>query len=87
MDMKEQFLDLRGLDEVIKRIKEYISNNQTIIPYTSYTLFPSVGKENTIYVDTTTNLIYRWDDTNIKYYTLSFDPTDTYVMQCGDSKG
>lgn len=84
---KQQFLDFRGLGEVIDYIKKYIEDNQEIIPRASYTLFPSVGKPNAIYIDTTTNLIYRWDDTNVKYYTLSFDPTETYVMQCGDSKG
>lgn len=84
--MKEQFLNLRGLDEVLKYIKEYISENQRVIPYASYTLFPTVGDQYSIYIDTSTNAIYRWDDSKIKYYPLAFDVNANYTMQCGDSK-
>ncbi len=85
---KQQFLDLKGLGEVLDYIKKYYGNDQeVIVPRASYTLFPSVGNSNAIYIDTSTDLIYRWDDNNVKYYTLSFDPTATYVMQCGNSKG
>lgn len=85
--MKEQFLDLRGLSELTEYIKQYISDQNPIRPYASYTLFPSVGDQNSIYVDTTTNAIYRWDDANIKYYPLAFDPQAEYVMQGGNAKG
>lgn len=84
--MKEQFLNLRGLDEVLKYIKEYISENQRVIPYASYTLFPTVGDQYSIYIDTSANAIYRWDDSKIKYYPLAFDVNANYTMQCGDSK-
>ena len=85
--MKEQFLNLRGLDETLNYIKKYIDNQQEIIPHASYTLFPSVGKVNAIYIDTTTNAIYRWDDDQIKYYVLAFNPENEFLMQCGNSKG
>ena len=84
--MKEQFLNLKGLTELVDYIQKYISEQQEVIPYASYTLFPSIGKPGAIYIDTTTNAIYRWDDNNIKYYALAFDPNDKFVMQCGDSK-
>ena len=84
--MKEQFLNLKGLTELVEYIKKYISEQQEVIPYASYTLFPPVGKPGAIYIDTTTNAIYRWDDNNVKYYALAFDPTDKFIMQCGDSK-
>lgn len=64
-----------------------ITTNKEDIPYASYTLFPTIGKTNAIYVDTTTNAIYRWDDNNIKYYALAFDPEKEFIMQCGSSKG
>lgn len=83
--MKEQFLNLQGLNEMIQYIKNYISDHQEIIPYASYTLFPAVGKIGAIYIDTTTNAIYRWDDVNIKYFALSFDPSKEFILQCGDS--
>lgn len=36
--------------------------------YESYHNFPTVGKENIIYIDTSDDKLYRWDDTNLKYY-------------------
>lgn len=85
--MKEQFLNLRGLNELTEYIKKYISDNNPIRPYASYTLFPTIGDQHAIYVDTTTNAIYRWDDNNIKYYCLAFDPDKEYIMQGGNAKG
>lgn len=85
--MKDQLLDYRGLTELTEYIKQYISQTNPIRPYASYTLFPTVGDQHAIYVDTSTNTIYRWDDNNIKYYTLAFDPNDEYLMQCGSAKG
>ena len=84
--MKQQFLDLKGLEEVVAYIKNYVDDSQRVIPYASYTLFPTVGDQYVIYVDTSTNAIYRWDDTNIKYYPLAFDPNSEFTMLCGDSK-
>lgn len=85
--MKEQFLNLRGLNELIDYLKKYITEQQEIIPYASYTLFPAVGKINAVYIDTTTNAMYRWDDNNTKYYALAFNPENEFIMQCGNSKG
>ena len=85
--MKDQLLDYRGLTELTEYIKQYISQTNPIRPYASYTLFPTVGDQYAIYIDTSTNTIYRWDDNNIKYYTLAFDPNDEYLMQCGSAKG
>ena len=88
MQEKQQFLDLRGLTEVLGYIKEYMSStNNPICPYASYTLFPSVGDQESIYIDTSTNAIYRWDDANVKYYPLAFDPTVDFIMQGGNAKG
>lgn len=85
--MKDQLLDYRGLTELTEYIKQYISQTNPIRPYASYTLFPTVGDQNAIYIDTSTDTIYRWDDNNIKYYTLAFDINDQYIMQCGSAKG
>lgn len=85
--MKNQLLDYRGLTELTEYIKQYISQTNPIRPYASYTLFPTVGDQHAIYIDTSTNTIYRWDDNNIKYYKLAFDLNDEYLMQCGSAKG
>lgn len=84
--MKEQFLNLQGLNELVDYLKKFIDSQQKILPYKSYALFPTVGSSDSVYIDTSTNAIYRWDDANVKYYPLAFDPTETYTMQCGNSK-
>ena len=67
--MKQQFLDLIGLTELTGYIKKCINEHKVIVPYASSQSFPSVGDINTIYIDTTTNSIYRWDT-----------PTKTYII-------
>lgn len=85
--MKNQLLDYRGLTELAEYMKEYISDVNPIRPYASYTLFPTVGDQKAIYIDTSTDTIYRWDDNNIKYYALAFNTEDQFIMQCGNAKG
>lgn len=46
-------------------------NEDIIIPETSYLKFPAVGDEKHIYVDTTTNISYRFDTNTLKYYSIS----------------
>ena len=69
--MKQQFLDLKGLTELVGYLKDSIANKKVILPYASSTLFPSVGDINSVYIDTSTNSIYRWDSTNKKYEMLA----------------
>lgn len=69
--MKEQFLNLTGLTELVGYLKTSIADHKEILPYASNKLFPSVGDINTIYIDTATNTIYRWDESNEKYIILA----------------
>lgn len=46
-------------------------NEDIIITETSYLKFPAVGDEKHIYVDTTTNISYRFDTNTLKYYSIS----------------
>lgn len=46
-------------------------NEDIIITETSYLKFPAVGYEKHIYVDTTTNISYRFDTNTLKYYSIS----------------
>ena len=55
--MKEQFLNLTGLTELVGYLKTSIANHKEILPYASNKLFPSVGDINTIYINTATNTI------------------------------
>lgn len=69
--MKEQFLNLTGLTELVGYLKTSIANHKEILPYASNKLFPSVGDINTIYINTATNTIYRWDSSSKTYITLA----------------
>lgn len=69
--MKQQFLDLNGLTELVTYLKKNITEQKEILPYASNKLFPSTGNVNTIYIDTATNIIYRWDSSNKKYEILA----------------
>ena len=69
--MKQQFLDLNGLTELVIYLKKSITEQKEILPYASNKLFPSTGNVNTIYIDTATNIIYRWDSSNKKYEILA----------------
>lgn len=74
--MKEQFLDDIGLEELIGYIKKYVKDDQDVKPYASYSVFPKTGEQNIIYIDTTNNLTYYWDDTSKTYKALDVQTWD-----------
>ena len=74
--MKEQFLDDIGLEELIVYIKKYVKDDQDVKPYASYSVFPKTGEQNIIYIDTTNNLTYYWDDTSKTYKALDVQTWD-----------
>lgn len=68
--MKQQFLNDSGLTELIGYIKEYVKDDQDVKPYASLSVFPKTGEQNIIYIDTTVNASYYWDDTSKTYKAL-----------------
>ncbi len=54
-----------------------------IITKDSYLEFPTVGKVDALYVDAAENSIYRWDDTNLKYYCIGRDYKEIEVIRGG----
>ena len=58
-----------------------------ISEYSSYLNFPTIGSTRKIYIDTTTNMIYRWDDENTKYYTLGLSSETVTRIDGGTSAG
>lgn len=74
--MKKQFLDDIGLEELIGYIKQYVKDDQDVKPYASYSVFPKTGEQNIIYIDTTNNLTYYWDDTSKTYKALDVQTWD-----------
>lgn len=74
--MKKQFLDDIGLEELIGYIKKYVKDDRDVKPYASYSVFPKTGEQNIIYIDTTNNLTYYWDDTSKTYKALDVQTWD-----------
>lgn len=68
--MKQQFLNDSGLTELIGYIKKYVKDEQDVKPYASLSVFPKTGEQNIIYIDTTVNASYYWDDTSNTYKPL-----------------
>jgi len=42
----------------------------SLVQKASYIEFPNLGNSTFIYVDTSTEKMYRWDDNELKYYTI-----------------
>lgn len=74
--MKKQFLDDIGLEELIGYIKKYVKDDRDVKPYASYSVFPKTGEQNIIYIDTTNNLTYYWDNTSKTYKALDVQTWD-----------
>ncbi len=68
--MKQQFLNDSGLTELIGYIKKYVKDDQDVKPYASLSVFPKTGEQNIIYIDTTTNSSYYWDNNSKTYKAL-----------------
>lgn len=77
MKEKQQFLDYDGLSELIGYIKQFISNDNSIKLYASYSVFPKPGESNIIYIDTTTNLTYYWNNASKEYKPLDVQTWNT----------
>lgn len=84
--MKEQFLNLSGLTDLVTYMKLCIAQHKVIIPRASFSLFPETGDENYIYIDTSTNAIYRWNDTDKKFVLLA-KPPRTIAISEGTNNG
>lgn len=80
-NMKEQFLNLSGLTELVTYIKLCIVQHKMIIPRASFSLFPKTGDENNIYIDTSTNSIYRWNDSDKSFVLLARPPRNISISE------
>lgn len=70
-----KYLDLDGLSLYDSNMKQYlqsrISESNNVAEFQNYLEFPTIGKSRTIYIDKEKDMIYRWDETNLKYYSLN----------------
>lgn len=91
MANEKKFLDLLGTsylkDKIIEYLKDYTDTQvlEVVSQYQSIYDFPSVGNKNKIYIDKSTNSIYRWDDEAVKYYCVGSDYNSIEVINGGDS--
>lgn len=51
-------------------------NASPLILESSQDMFPTVGNENALYIDTSVNCTYRWDNTFQKYFCVGNGNTD-----------
>lgn len=70
--------EINNLDDTLNSLMERNS-------YDSILNFPNVGKTGNLYIDTSQNKTYRWDDNDLKYYCVGSDYNDIKVISCGDA--
>jgi len=73
--------------EVVGQKTSLDLNISEIFSATSIYGFPNIGSINNIYVDTTNNKAYRWDNRNLKYYIVGSDYNDIKIINGGDAFG
>lgn len=56
-------------------------------PYSSIYEFPNVGQVGILYIDTSENRMYRWDDTDLKYYCVGSDWSQINCISGGNAHG
>lgn len=59
------------LDVIDSRLEVLESKPSDVISLSNYMLFPNIGSENVLYLDEESNLSYRWDSENFKYYKIN----------------
>lgn len=64
-----------------------VSEKAEIVEKSSYLLFPSIGNSKNIYVDSTDNIIYRWDEKGLRYYQISYNYNNLEEIIGGDANG
>lgn len=64
-----------------------VSNKAEVVERESPLLFPNVGNNKYIYIDTTNNEIYRWDEKDIKYYKISYNYNNLKEIIGGNANG
>lgn len=83
-----KYIDLEGYGFSQRKLKEYISETigtafaEHIIQEDTFLKFPTIGNEHGVYIDTSTNSIYRWDSDHLKYYVVVDSWKNIQVINC-----
>ena len=67
--------------EEIDEMLQSVSGN--VVSATTYLEFPVVGNTDTIYIDSTHNRVYRWDDDSLKYFCVASDYNEIDIIDGG----
>lgn len=49
--------------------------------------FPNSGSESVLYIDESTNKVYRWSDKDLRYYVVGSDYTEIEIIYGGNADG
>lgn len=66
-------------DELKAKLENLPENINNLSRYDTYSDFPVTGNTDTLYIDNSTHAMYTWDDTKLKYYSVS--AVDTAVVE------
>lgn len=60
-----------GRKQLNGKLSNAIVDNSKILVFDTHYDFPSIGKENVIYVAKEENALYRWDDDKLLYFSCT----------------
>lgn len=84
LDNLEQFLNKsKDLFVTKKELESSITSLMHKHEYTTYLNFPFTGDSKDLYVDTTENKLYRWDNNNLKYYCIDSNYQEIKLLDGG----
>lgn len=55
------------------------------LTFNSTAEFPNLGDKDVLYIDRSTNSLYRWDVLDVKYYCVGSDMSVLAVVDCGNA--
>lgn len=88
--MEIKYVGLDGLvlydSEIKKFFKQLLSSSLTpsVINKTSSTAFPETGNESCLYVDTSENKVYRWDNESKTYIVVGTNYDNMNIIDGGE---
>ena len=63
------------------------TGDSVIVQKASYLEFPNIGTEKGLYIDSTTNTSYRWDNKEKKYYIIGINYDNIKYIIGGNANG
>lgn len=77
--------DIKNQDDLLQSQIDVLKNAESPLFFESYVNFPTVGNPNRLYIDTSSNKVYRFDDVKVCYHLMSgfdFENDKIDSIQC-----